>query len=165
MNRVGGRRPCLCAAGICALALAGCINHDQLHLANPSPCHVSCEYDRIACIDPMCHGYHPTCWRPWCADCAPCPPPSVGVAPCLIPDGIAPLAPEELQSPVPVQPGLPDHESLPTPTPAPQAVPAPGQPPTVPFSQPQTSLPGLTLRSVEPPENAPMTNAISIRRN
>ncbi len=163
MNRVGSRRPCWCAAGICALALAGCINHDQLHLANPSPCHVSCEYDRIACIDPMCHGYHPTCWKPWCADCVPCPPPSIGVAPCLIPNGIAPLGPEELQSPVPVQPFLP--ESLPTPTPAPQAVATPNQFSTVPSSEPPPLLPGLTLRSAEPPENAPMMSAISSRRD
>lgn len=161
MNRVGSRRPCLCAAGICALALAGCINHDQLHLPNPSPCHVSCEYDRVACIDPICHGYHPTCWKPWCAECAPCPPPSTGVVPCLIPNGIAPLAPEDLQSPAPVPPLLPDHESLPAPTPAPEGVPAPSQPPTISFGQPTTVLPGLTLRSAEPPENVLMTSAIS----
>jgi hypothetical protein len=163
MNRVGCRQSCLCAAGICALALAGCISHDQLHLANPSPCHLNCEYDRIACIDPMCHGYHPTCWKPWCADCAPCPPPCVGVAPCLIPGGMAPPAPEDLQSPVPAQPLMP--ESLPTPTTAPQAVPAPGQSPPVTFSQPPPLLPGLTLRSEEPPENAMMTSAISSRRD
>src|SRR5262245_6634899 len=131
MNGVGGRRPCLCAAGICALALAGCINHDQLHLRNASPCHVSCEYDCVSCIAPISLGYHSTAWKPWCADCAPCPPPCIGVAPCLIPNGTAPLSPEELQSPVPVQPFLPDHESLPTPTPVPQPLPAPDQPPTV----------------------------------
>jgi len=154
MKRVGSRRPCLYAAGICALTLAGCINHDQLYLPNPSPCHVSCEYDRIACIDPICHGFHPTCWKPWCAECAPCPPPSIGVAPCLIPNGIEPLAPEDLQSPVPV----PDHESLPTPTPAPQAVPAPGQPTTLPTPSPELRN---SVPSAEPPENAPMTS----RRN
>jgi hypothetical protein len=88
--------------------LVGCINHDQLQLANPSPCHIVCchDYSPIAPLDPCCHGYHSTCWQPWSAECPTCPPPAAGVAaPALLP------APEENNLRMPEE--IPQPSALP----------------------------------------------------
>jgi hypothetical protein len=103
MDRRARSRMTLCAACWTAL-MAGCISHDELHLANPSPCHIVCchDYSPIAPLDPCCHGYHPTCWQPWCAECPACPPPAAGVAPpALLPPPIENnlTIPEELPKP------------------------------------------------------------------
>ncbi len=64
-----------CVAGTLFLLAGGCVGHDQLRLRDPSPCHVQCEFNCVAQLDPECHGYHPTCWIPWAGDCPGCPPP------------------------------------------------------------------------------------------
>jgi len=73
-------RIAICVAGMLCLAAAGCISHDQIHLPNPAPCRITCEHDSVAPLDPVCYGYHPTCWRPWYAGCPACPPPTSGVS-------------------------------------------------------------------------------------
>ena len=111
MDRRTRSRMTLGAACWSAL-LAGCINHDQLQLANPSPCHIVCchDYSPIAPLDPCCHGYHSTCWQPWCADCQACPPPAAGVAaPALLP------APNENNLRLPEE--IPQPNAFPTPAP------------------------------------------------
>jgi hypothetical protein len=72
-------RIAICVAGISCLAAVGCISHDQVHLPNPAPCRITCEPDWVPPLDPVCYGYHATCWRPWNAGCPACPPPRGGV--------------------------------------------------------------------------------------
>lgn len=72
-------RMAICIAGILCLAAVGCISHDQVHLPNPAPCRITCEHDWVPPLDPVCYGYHPTCWRPWNAGCPACPAPKSGV--------------------------------------------------------------------------------------
>jgi hypothetical protein len=88
-------RIAICIAGILCLAVAGCISHDQLHLPNPAPCRITCEHDSVAPLDPVCYGYHPTCWRPWNAACPACP----------APNGAARDLPENLLPPEDLPPG------------------------------------------------------------
>jgi hypothetical protein len=133
MDVFGGRQLAL-SAGISALLLGGCVSHDQVYLANPNPCHISCEYDYVAPIDPICHGYHPTCWKPWCAECAPCPPPCAGET-----SEFTPL--ENVPTPVP----LPQHLPSPDVTPMPDMVPS-----ALPSVEPENPL-----RIQAPPTNAP----------
>jgi hypothetical protein len=77
MSRVLRYRAASCAAAFCLL-MAGCVSRDQVRLPNPARFHIDNEFNCIAPLDPECHGYHSTCWQPWCADCPSCPPPSVG---------------------------------------------------------------------------------------
>jgi hypothetical protein len=89
------RRIAICIAGISCLAGGtGCISHDQLHLPNPAPCRITCEHDSIAPLDPVCYGYHPTCWRPWNAGCPACSPPTSAATAHDLPEGWPP--PEDL---------------------------------------------------------------------
>jgi hypothetical protein len=74
-----GIRMAICIAGIWCLAIAGCISHDQVHLPNPAPCRITCEHDWVPPLDPVCYGYHPTCWRAWCGGCPACPAPNSAV--------------------------------------------------------------------------------------
>src|SRR5262245_45389432 len=109
MMELRGRVFTLCAAGMCALAAAGCVSHDQVFIPNPSPCHISCDYDPISPIDPHCHGFHPTCWRPWCGVCPPCPPPTVGVATLAPPwEEVPPVQIPEILPPVEQTPSVPE---------------------------------------------------------
>ena len=115
MKVFGGNWRTAAVVGLCALVNDGCINHDQVYLANPSPCHISCEYDHVKRLDPECNGYHTTCWRPWSALCPNCPPPEAGVAASC--PGMEPfqLAPGEVPT-VPSTSVMP--EPIPSPTPA-----------------------------------------------
>ncbi|MEX2172993.1 MAG: hypothetical protein WD872_01440 [Pirellulaceae bacterium] len=82
--------------------------------------------------DSMCFGYHSTCWRPWPAECLPCPSPF----------SLPPLG-EVIESPQPDElPAIP-FDSAPMPevplpaAPMPEASPAPPNLPDVPPSAPQ----------------------------
>lgn len=111
------------AAVLCACA-TGCVSHDQVLLPNPNPCRVTCEHDYIAPLDPSCSGYHPTCWRAWCANCPTCPPPCLGEG-AQVPLPQTVVAPEQsMEKRLAPQP---NPESIPTPT---------GQPPYTPMPVP-----------------------------
>ena len=140
-----------CAAGILFLLATGCVGHDQLRLKDPSPCHVQCDYNQVAQLDPECHGYHPTCWSPWAADCQACPPPPSGVYPVMqdVP------SPESVASPQPQskppQHKLPEPEPKPAPTetkPGPEIPSTPSEPTPAPSETTpkpnETTTPGET---------------------
>ncbi len=105
-----------------AAIMQGCcfVGHDQLKLPDPSPCHLQCDYTQVAPIDPECHGYHPTCWSPWSADCCGCPPPPSGVYP-IIEEAphLEPVPPAEINKslPPPSAPGTPSSEGSELPAP------------------------------------------------
>jgi hypothetical protein len=90
MGSSGGVRIAICIAGIFCLVQAGCISHDQVHLPNPAPCRITCEHDGVAPLDPVCYGYHPTCWRAWCGGCPACPAPNSAVTPHELPENLPP---------------------------------------------------------------------------
>ena len=67
------------------------------------PC---CEHDckdkhDFACFLGPCHGYEPTCWRPWSANCPACPP--QGCLQCMTPQGM--FMPQAMPGGIPV--GMP----------------------------------------------------------
>jgi hypothetical protein len=153
MSVFGGKWQAACAAGISAVAFGGCVNHDQLYIANPSPCHITCEADHVALIEPECHGYHPTYWIPWSCNCAPggiAPPPlnSAGIA-----------TPEYFEMPSGTPGQQPTWESVPAPVPTPSSGPfpapnmtlAPG--PTLP--NPVREMPALPPPGAVSPSDAP----------
>ncbi len=147
------------------LLAAGCVGHDQLRLKDPSPCHMQCQYNAVAQLDPECHGYHPTCWIPWAATCPGCPPPPSGVYPIM--EG--PMGPEPVPPPQPVlktpQQKLPPPETTPAPTeptPALQPPAAPSEPTPAPTETPppaEGTVPGEGMPAPGsnpiPPETTP----------
>ncbi len=144
MNGFGGKLLRACAAGFGAVLLGGCLSHDQVYLANPNPCHISCEYDYVAPLDPECHGYHPTCWRPWCENCAPCPPPYFNLIPEMPPQ-------ESVPTPVPLPQQLPSQEMIPTPSQSPPSLPPsePENPLRVPDMPPTSSSSSINARGLQ----------------
>jgi len=77
-------------------------------------------------IDPGCFGYHPTCWRPWPAECPPCPPFAVMQQTPLPSEVVLERAPESGQRPSspfvpevapPLEPTPLDWNSVPSPAP------------------------------------------------
>lgn len=96
-------RIAICLASILCLAAVGCISHDQVHLPNPAPCRITCENDWVPPLDPVCYGYHPTCWRPWNAGCPACPAPKSAVTAHDLPEGWPP--PESYPLPESLPPG------------------------------------------------------------
>jgi hypothetical protein len=169
MRVFGGKWPAVCAAGISAVTIGGCVNHDQLYLANPSPCHITCEADHVALIDPECHGYHPTCWTPWSCNCAPggiAPQPYSGV-------GVPPPQYFEMPGGTPAQNSALEAIPTPAPTPfsgpfpAPNSIPTPG--PTVPNpirEMPSPAPSGAMVPNDSPaaaPENRPPNSATDPR--
>ncbi len=133
-------------------------------------------------IELPCHGYHPTCWRPW--DCCPCPTPwgcpEMDCEPCgteryfgvplpiageLIEAGAPvnaapaplPAAPSDGEIPPPEGGGFSspmiDEAPMPNFSPLPEAPPSVEPPPAVP---PKTVPPAAAPPSALPPAAAPM---------
>jgi hypothetical protein len=151
-------RTAICVAGTLCLALAGCISHDQVHLPNPAPCRITCEHDWVPPLDPVCYGYHPTCWRPWNAGCPACPPPSSAVTHGVI-EGWPPI--ESFPQPESLPPGpLLDRPRLDLPE---RNVPTDALPPAIehnaPFEhnapQQGSSRSTLYLRADSAPDSVP----------
>src|SRR5690242_13241163 len=113
MSNYGGKWLAACAVGLSAATIGGCINHDQLILPNPTPCHITCQADSVALIDPQCHGYHPTCWTPWSCNCAP-----GGIVPQPF-SGFGVPSPDYFEMPAGPVGQQSVLEAIPTPTPAP----------------------------------------------
>jgi hypothetical protein len=117
MYTVAGHRIALCITGICCLAITGCISHDQVHLPNPAPCQITCQNDWLAPVDPICHGYHATCWKPWCGTCPACPAPTTA-AEAHGPSDSSPLPEMPPSSAAPTD-AVPEHHLPLEPIPAP----------------------------------------------
>jgi hypothetical protein len=72
-----------------------------------------------------CYGYHSTCWRPWPAECVPCPSPFMPVE---LPAGEAVPVPDPGVPPMPLPMPVEPAPALPA---VPFGEPAPGEQPAV----------------------------------